>query len=136
MAHSTFRWQYAYVIHTVMGEDENDMWILCKVMAISDEKYATSDESKAWAYGTLAELYLLKPFIGNLETVEQDSCFNKAKDYMQRLNALQNQDFPKESTARQFMRYINWWPVLIQTPRMEQLKERAGELCKELPVLR
>ncbi len=120
---------------TEMGEDENDMWVLCKVMASSDEKYATDDESKAWAFGTLAELYFIKPFMGNMEAAEQDSCFNKAKDYLQRLNTLQKQDFPKESTARQLERYMNWWSAMIKTPRMEQLKIRASKLRKELPEI-
>ncbi|HMK24995.1 MAG TPA: CHAT domain-containing protein [Chitinophagaceae bacterium] len=120
---------------TPTGKDEKEMWTFCKVMAANDEQYAADDVSKAWAYGTLAELYLLQPFIMNLNSPEKENSFAQAKEYLQKLNALQNQQFPKESTARQLERYINWWSKMDDSDTMKQLRLIITELRKELPVL-
>jgi hypothetical protein len=123
---------------TLADEETQDIWLLCRILATADEKTSdVNDESLAWAYGTLAELFLLKPLTGTMQREEKDKSFSKAKEYLRKLNQLKGQQFqfPKESTARQIERYINWWPKMFQSEAVEQLESAAKELRQELPSL-
>ncbi|WP_153796933.1 CHAT domain-containing protein [Foetidibacter luteolus] len=121
---------------TLTGEEERDMWTLCRIMAMQDEKKAANNETLAWAYGTLAELYLLRPFTYAAEQQSQhtETALLKAKSYIAKLNELKDQLFPQESTARQLERYIKWW-VHISTAASNQLQQTATTLRNGLEVV-
>jgi hypothetical protein len=61
-----------------------------------------------WAFGSLAELYLLAPLAG--QSLPPGSASNAIAQMKSRLLAQADADaFPLESTARQFRRYADWW---------------------------
>ncbi|MVM28909.1 CHAT domain-containing protein [Spirosoma sp. HMF4905] len=115
--------------------NEHDRW--CVTLFAAEKDLVTAKgESRIWAFGTLAELYMLKPFTVRAEEFEAEKAkaLEKAGDY---LDEITNSDFAfaKESTARQFERYIKWWPVAFPSPMADQLKEMAEQLIKHLPPL-
>ncbi|MEJ7912800.1 MAG: CHAT domain-containing protein [Chitinophagaceae bacterium] len=117
------------------GEDQQDIWTLCRIMAVRDEKEAENDWARAWSYGTLAELFMLRPFIfieanqkGSMETA-----LLQTRQYLKKLTTLQDlPKFVKESTTRQFRRYVEWWPNMIHTSNSAALKTMASTALEEL----
>lgn len=120
---------------TIDTEANRDMWDLCRIVASIDLSNARDEESIAWACGTLAELYLLKPFVMNIPPEKRGACLEAATGYLQKLNNLQGQHFPKESTARQLERYMTWWPAMLETESAQELKALAAAIRPELPAL-
>jgi CHAT domain len=116
--------------------EEQEIWTCCKVMAENDERYAAQDDqTKAWAYGTLAELYFLKPYVFQLNEHEKVESFSKAQEFIVKLNNLTTEIFPKQSTVRQFDRYINWWPKILSTVHIQNLKKDAEILQNSFEIL-
>jgi hypothetical protein len=58
-----------------------------------------------WAFGSLAELYLLSPLTGGQRRL--DDALAALRDLKQRAPA--SDPFPLESTRRQLQRYVSWW---------------------------
>ena len=85
-----------------------------------------------WAFGSLAELYLLAPLAG--QSLPADA----AKNAISQLKALVlaqpgGDTFPLESTARQFRRYVGWWTSANGFfPARSDLAAEAGALVQEL----
>ncbi|WP_421794675.1 CHAT domain-containing protein [Haliscomenobacter sp.] len=78
-------------------------WYAAFQAVLNDEQ---NNNNKIWALGSKAELYLLAPHIQPTKKVEEISkCFSEL-----RALSIEN-DFPIDSTWRQFNRYINWWTV-------------------------
>jgi hypothetical protein len=136
----------AVITGTLQSELHQDYWTVIKVMAI---QYAEQDKvimDKIWAWGTLMELYLLKPLTAE-ESVRKPiltQSLEKAKEYAAQianatavyidadLNTKQDIQFAIETTARQLDRYIQWWPADYAGAAMELLKEMATEIRKWL----
>lgn len=101
--------------------DKNcDIWNLCRIIAQNDEQNAADENSKAWACGTLAELYVLESFFVEKSQKEIEVALTNARIYLVKLKASSNL-FAKESTLRQFRRYENWWGKLNANKKMQQL---------------
>jgi beta-lactamase superfamily II metal-dependent hydrolase len=68
-------------------------------------------EERAWAHGSLAELWLLRLGEPNLSLEKRKEFHEKAIEHVRKLVAfyLGGDAFPVRSTRRQFERYINWW---------------------------
>jgi hypothetical protein len=61
-----------------------------------------------WAYGSLAELYLLAPLAGQGDHLDDAGC--QLVELIDRVGQHSGGDsFPIESTARQLERYVHWW---------------------------
>lgn len=76
--------------------------------AVAAAKIQAKEEKEIWAYGSLAELYLLAPLVGQPE-MGGDSV--KALTILkERVLQLKKDDpFPIESTVCQLCRYQDWW---------------------------
>jgi hypothetical protein len=129
--------QYLSLKAVLDGIIENDIWVVVKFMAEKDEKKAIKESDKVWSWGTLAELYMLQPFLSAGSSDEKGSAsLVMSKNYIAMINSKSN-DFnqQKESMARQLERYIYWFPQLIASDNVKQLKESAGELRALLPPI-
>lgn len=118
-------------------KDDQERWFITKLMAERDEKKPKTEDDRIWAWGTLAELYLLQPLTGNdAVTGEGSPPANEAKNYMGKLAAADKKyNEAKISTARQFDRYNNWWPSVFPETYPAKLKEAALEIRNLLPPL-
>jgi hypothetical protein len=117
---------------------DSDLWTVIKFMAQVEEQNAQKESDRIWAWGTLAELYLLKPLTvpGNVFKEEITSALVIAKGFMTKIaNASTAHNAAKESTARQFERYINWWPALYPGTYPTEIKDMAIVLRSILPSL-
>lgn len=116
-------------------ESESDLWTVTKYMSEREEKIATRQVDRVWAWGTLAELYMLKPFTAqNILEDQLISGSKKAKEYltmMAQSDAAYNRS--KESTARQFERYTRWWPNSYPENFPKHLKDMAHAIRGVLP---
>jgi hypothetical protein len=117
---------------------DSELWTVIKFMAQGEEQKAKKEIDRIWAWGTLAELYMLKPLTVPGDGFNEDitSALTIAKDFMTKVaNASTGHNGAKESTARQFERYINWWPDLYPGTYPTQIKEMAKEIRSILPSL-
>ncbi|MBD2753434.1 CHAT domain-containing protein [Spirosoma validum] len=112
-------------------EDEFERWSATKFAAENDLQQTTG-ENRIWALGSLAELYLLKPFIASANELATKKAVEKAGDYLDELNA-SGYAFAKESTARQLERYVTWWPNAFTSERLNRIRELAKQLLDHLP---
>jgi hypothetical protein len=132
---------------TINDEDERDYFGLVRTMA----KDAANNEAlkpmdRIWAWGTLMELYLLKPLTVPADKLdaEAESSLKIAKDYAHNIATASSTfindlrikkdeiTFARQSTIRQLNRYILWWPFLYPSAQLAKLKEMAAELLTEL----
>jgi len=98
-------------LSAVLGKEEDEeRWKAAKLCA--DHYCGHSDlEERAWAYASLAELYLLRLAHKGLTDEHREKHHNKALHYGRELaNAYPFQpEFPITSTLRQLRRYVDWW---------------------------
>jgi hypothetical protein len=76
-----------------------------RVQAAAEFTSLTKGNDAYWAFGSLAELFLLSPLMGGQKRLD---------DALAALRALKQQapvsdPFPLESTRRQLQRYVSWW---------------------------
>lgn len=85
-----------------------------------------------WAFGSLAELYLLAPLAG--QSLPADTAKNALAQMKALVLAQPGGDtFPLESTKLQFRRYIDWWTSANGfLPGRSDLAAEAGTLIQEL----
>ena len=85
-----------------------------------------------WALGSLAELYLIAPLAGQSQLADAASaCLAKMKNLVR--SQPDSDNFPLESTARQFKRYVNWWTSENGFfPGRPDLAAEAGLLVQDL----
>lgn len=97
--------QYLSLTSILDGYPKDSYYWYAAFQAVLNDEQKDSG-SKIWALGSKAELYLLAPHIQPAKKVEEISkCFKE-------LRALSiGNDFPIDSTWRQFSRYLNWWTV-------------------------
>jgi len=111
--------------------DVIDIWYVTKRMAERAEKTAKNEEDQIWALGTLAELYMLKPLTHSADTIKEEieTSTQVSMDYLNKMaGADKKYNDAKESTARQFERYIHWWPILLAEKYPPWLKDSAFQL--------
>lgn len=134
----------AIITGSLTSSESKDIWIVAKVFADDDTDKSKDSLTKVWALGSLAELYFLAPL-----TIpenhpdyknEKESARREAKKYIELLadatsdyatepsTVLEDIVFAQESTQRQFERYVNWWPEMIQSSAISLLKQLATEL--------
>ncbi|HTE24164.1 CHAT domain-containing protein [Flavitalea sp.] len=116
--------------------DEVEIWFVTKRMAQRDEKNAKSDLQRSWAWGTLAEIHLLKPLLSGKPITDEDllAAIVIAKEYLTKTAGTGDECLAaRESTLRQFERYINWWPAMYKDSYPPVLKDIATEV---IPLLK
>lgn len=125
------------ISHGLLNTDK-DLWTITKYMAERDEQTTTDQASRIWSWGTLAELYLLRPLsIPNSNSTEDEKAINLAMDMVRKIaDAGTSYEDAKESTARQLERYIHWWPNVYPGSFPATLATNAKELRKLLPPLK
>ena len=129
--------QYLSLKAILDGAIENDIWVVVKFMAKKEENNAIAEEDKVWSWGTLSELYMLRPLLPlNSSDVDISAALDNAKNYIT-LMAGKDAGFnpQKESTARQLERYIHWFPQVIASDNVNQLKQYALGVRALLPPL-
>ncbi|MEO8751895.1 MAG: CHAT domain-containing protein [Casimicrobiaceae bacterium] len=135
----------AVCLAAVLGKEaDDDRWNAAKLCA---ELYCVHDslEERAWAFASLAELYLLKLARQDLTVEEQQQVVGTAVAHADRLVSAYpfRTEFPVTSTLRQFRRYVDWWGnaafehVLTvrgpsSRPPWDRLIETAQVLIKKL----
>jgi hypothetical protein len=114
-----------------------EVWAVTRFMAKKDEATATDQASRIWAWGTLAELYLIKPEgMAAFGVSDNEDAMTKAMKLVQKIAASDKAyDDAKESTARQLERYIHWWPNVYSTSFPAPLAAHAKMLRELLPSL-
>lgn len=113
-------------------EKEHDRW--CVVLfAVEQDLQDSTDEGRAWALGTLVELYLLQPFTKPATDwiPTKQTALDKASRYVDEL-AQSGFPFAIESTSRQLSRYVLWWVNAYPSVLTTQLSEMAAQLQKRL----
>lgn len=98
--------------------------------ALLASRTAVRDEKEYWAYGSLAELYLLAPLAA--QVVAADAADRALATMKQRVPA--GDTFPLESTERQLRRYTSWWTA--KNGFFPGRPDLAGEAERLIQVLR
>ncbi|MCL6257477.1 CHAT domain-containing protein [Aquiflexum sp. TKW24L] len=118
-------------------DSDQEIWSVTQFMATRDGKTLKDQAARIWAWGTLAELYLLKPLNmpGSNPKDDQDE-INQAMEQVQKIAASDKQyNNAKESMARQLERYIHWWPKVYPDTFPPKLAANAKMLRDLLPPL-
>lgn len=121
-----------------LSEGDRQLWVYIQFITERKQQKAVAAKEKKeelWACGTLAELYLLKPYTGTKEAFEAlaaDSLL-KCKEYLSLIGA-SKEDEIMDSTRRQFDRYVSWWPEIYGKNYPQMLKEMATEAVAILNV--
>ncbi|MFL6200549.1 MAG: CHAT domain-containing protein [Thermoanaerobaculia bacterium] len=101
----------AVALSMILGKkSEEGAWEAAKLSA--DRYCEHSDlEQRAWAHGSLAELWLVRLGEKELSPAEKKEISERAVDHARELGRLYpwNDEFPVKSTRRQFERYLSWW---------------------------
>ncbi len=129
-------------------QDTLSLWRTAEVQSRHDAENGTADD-RAWAYGNLAELYLIAPLLVDGPAAAASNAAHQAAaiDAAGRVLALTRpSSFQVFSTRRQVLRYLEWfndlWLVLpvnagAPDPRAlvkEQVRKVAEELSNALPA--
>lgn len=98
------------ILRGSFDENDADVFHVVRHVASRDKR----QEQRGWILGTLAELSFLTPFLSrDVQTERITVALEKATALTKELAALQDCSYEKESTARQFERYIYWWPQML-----------------------
>ena len=108
--------QYLALTAVVKKKIPNDLWTVVRVAADEDAR-----KGDVWAYGTLAELYMLAVLLEDQTDVTPKKASREAQDNARQIRDRAGADsFEVFSTKRQFMRYIDWWTDLEPVQAMAQ----------------
>ncbi len=121
-----------------------DIWTITKLLAENDAKESKDTITRIWAWGSLAELWLLSPLKfqadekENMEAETEKALFYLKKithaelDFIEELPEIgEDIKFALESTFRQFDRYISWWPEVYKSAGVGRLKKMATEITEK-----
>jgi beta-lactamase superfamily II metal-dependent hydrolase len=122
---ATLHWVLVQVesMALILGRDADEgRWTAARLSAQMYLEHPATEE-RAWAYASLAELYLIR--LGDPDLLpERRKAFSEyAVDHVKELARLypRRDEFPVRSTRAQFSRYVDWWG----TPRFgEGLEQR------------
>jgi hypothetical protein len=128
----------------ISSSSVKDIWTISKLLAEMDGKENNDTITRIWAWGSLAELWLLAPLRfqadekGSLADETENALFYLKKiaraefDFIEKLPEIgQDLKFARESTFRQFERYIGWWPEVYKSAGVGRLKELATEITEK-----
>ena len=123
---------------------EKDIWTIARILAENDAKEGNGTIIRIWAWGTLAELWLLSPLKfqadenkSGKEDTEKALFYLKKMahaefDFIDELSIIgEDIKFARESTFRQFERYISWWPEVYKSAGVNRLKKTASEITEK-----
>jgi len=104
--------QYLGRLPTPLGRPEQDpfsLWLTAEVQSLNDAETGESGD-RAWAYGNLAELYLLAPFVVGVAAQRPGTNFaDEAVEAARKIVSLTGaSSFHVFSTRRQILRYLEW----------------------------
>src|SRR5207253_2692893 len=76
-----------------------------------DDCHHNDQEERAWAHGSLAELWLLRLAEHKLSDEQKSRFIANAHRHAEELSGFYPgvDEFPVTSTRRQFERYVDWW---------------------------
>jgi hypothetical protein len=112
-------------------QDTLSLWRTAEVQSLHDAENGSADE-RAWAYGNLAELYLIAPLILGLLMPLGRTFEERAIDAAHRIVALTTpSSFIVFSTRRQILRYLEWFNWMA--PSLEVINATAEALMVALP---
>lgn len=110
---ATLHWVLGQVesMALILGRDPDEgRWTSARLSA---QMYLEHPEAqqRAWAHGSLAELYLLRLGDSNLTAEQRKDFSDRAVQHTRELARFypRRDEFPVRSTRFQFMRYVDWW---------------------------
>jgi beta-lactamase superfamily II metal-dependent hydrolase len=127
---ATLHWVLVQVesLALVLGKDGDEgRWTAARLSAQLYLDHQVMDE-RAWAHGSLAELYLIRLGDPGLTDEQRKDFGERAVQHARDLVRLypRRDEFPVRSTRSQFRRYVDWWG----TPQFETgLQERGLGRC-------
>lgn len=91
-------------------QESASLWLTAHVQSLNDAEHG-EDSDRAWAYGNLAELYLMAPLVDGLPAVcTSASITATALEAARKIVSLAGStSFYVFSTRRQILRYIDWF---------------------------
>lgn len=98
-------------LSAVLGETVDDGYFSLAKESARTDLDLPKPEDRAWAHGSLAELWLLTLASRRLSKGKRNHLRQQAVDEAQAIvDLLGNRTaFPVHSTRRQFKRYLDWW---------------------------
>ncbi len=113
-------------------QDTLSLWLAAEVQSLSDAETGDAGQ-RAWAYGNLAELYLLAPLVNGLPLLRPNwDWTQRALEAARRIVALTRvSSFHVFSTRRQVLRYLEW--LNLMAPGFQGLAATAEILLDALP---
>jgi hypothetical protein len=121
--------------------DERQRWMTCEYVALlqANARGITDEEGeRAWAHGSLVELYLLEPLLApdELSPKVMEHAFDRAMRHLKELHAIgKNSGRYIPSTKRQLLRYANKWCFAAPDSNLNQLSPIAQRLLNQLDQL-
>lgn len=127
-------------LDAVVGEEpgslHEDRWFTARLSALTDLE-AEKRETRAWAHGSLLELYLLAlglPLRSAL--IKPQEARKQALTSWHAMVSLADKPFIIASTRRQLLRYTDWWGHELFTASLTKKGiERAADWSPEGPLL-
>ena len=124
---STLHWVLVQqlCLSAVLGTEVSEGTWETALLSASAYLELNDPQQRAWAHGSLAELWLLKMVQDPLDSATRDKAAANALEHAGRLLKLFRDPgaFPIDSTRKQFLRYVKWWgqPVLERVLRASGL---------------
>ena len=135
---------YVVTSNPLIRGEKRDIWGLIRIMAEDCSAPTNDPMTQIWSWGTLIELYLLEPLISIAPSEKEVAIsLTNAKSYAKKIASANSEfiaypkireeiEFAQGSTARQIERYISWWPEMMATSELDQLKTMAMEIKEML----
>jgi hypothetical protein len=111
------------------------LWTVAEVQSLNDAEHGT-DKERAWAYGNLAELYMLALVIDEFrDSHTANDMRDKALHATVRTVALAGAtSFHVFSTRRQVLRYVDWFGPMAKNQNFEPVCALAKVILEVLPL--
>jgi beta-lactamase superfamily II metal-dependent hydrolase len=130
---ATLHWLLVQVeaMALILGRDADEgRWTAARLSAQTYLDHHQVPEERAWAYGSLAELCLIRLGDPNLAPEQRQEASDRAVEYARELARLYpwRDEFPVRSTRSQFKRYVDWWgtPRFAEGLEPERRSRRAA----------
>ena len=129
---STLHWVLVQqlCLSAVLGAEVSEGTWETALLSASAYLELNDTQQRAWAHGSLAELWLLKMTQEPLDSATRDKAAANAREHASRLLKLFHDPdaFPIESTRKQFVRYVKWWgqPMLERVLQDSGLAKKRG----------
>lgn len=118
---------------------ERQRWMVCEYIAQlqADARVVPGGEAeRAWAHGSLVELYLLEPLLAprDISQTVLDRAYDRAMPHLIKLNAIATEYGGRyiPATRRQLERYANRWCFAVTEGAVNQVSSVAQRLLNQL----